>query len=484
MAFTTRTKTTIAILAMAGTLIMYVETMVTPALPVLSKFFNADYDSLSWIITSYLISGTISAAIFGKLADIYGKKRIFVILSLIYAIAVSFGGFAQNLTQFIAIRTIQGLGMGMLPVAFSLLNDELPKEELPLAQGIISATFTIGASIGLVVGAWITQNFDWQWSYHSAVPVAFGLFIAALILLEESPYRKKEKIDFGGISLISIFIVSIILVLSEGVYWGWTSPLILSLVFLGATALFLFIFYERTVDEPFININLLKQKNIMLPNLAGLFASGGMFYLFYSIPPILQDPPPAGFGKDIFTSGLVMVPASLLGIVVAPIAALVVRKYGPKVSVIIGTVIMLFAFLLLYFNRGSATAITEDAAFIGSGTSFVFVGIINTIIVSAPRGDTGQVTGMNTVFRNIGSSLSPAIAGAIETNFVQPAMVGFLPSNFLGLPFIPIFADFPSPLAFGYIYTIGFMTMLISLIFTLLMDNVRISEKKEVKLNE
>lgn len=484
MPFTRKARTTILIMAIAGTMIMYVETMVTPALPVLSKFFNASYDSLSWIITAYLISGTISAAIFGKLADIYGKKRIFVILSLVYAISVSFGGFAQTLTQFIAIRSVQGLGMGMFPVAFSLLNDELPKDELPLAQGILSATFTIGASIGLVVGAWITQNFDWQWSYHSAIPIAFGLWISALILLEESPYRKREKIDYGGIALISIFIVSIILVLSEGVYWGWSSPLILSFLFLGVSSMVLFIFYESVVDEPFINLNLLKMKNIMLANLAGLFASGGMFYLFYTIPPILQDPSPAGFGKDIFTSGLVMVPGSIFGVIIAPLAAMVVRKYGPKVSVIIGSVIMLFAFVLLFFNRSTVISITEDAAFIGSGTSFVFVGIINTIIVSAPRADTGQVTGMNTVFRNIGSSLSPAIAGAIETDLMIPAMVGIVPFPSYSLPFTPIYADFPSTSAFDYIYIIGLATMVVSLIFTFLMDNLRINERSGVIKNE
>ena len=365
MAFTTRAKSTITIMAIAGTMIMYVETMVTPALPVLSKFFSASYDSLSWIITSYLISGTISAAIFGKLADIYGKKRVFVILALVYAVAVSFGGFASTLTEFIIIRAIQGLGMGMLPVAFALLNDELPKSELPLAQGIISATFTVGASLGLVVGAWITQNYDWQWSYHSAIPIAFGLFIASLVILEESPYRKRETIDYGGIFLLSVGLVSAILVLSEGVYWGWTSYLIISLAFLAVTSFSLFLIYENTVVQPFINLKLLKIRNIFLANLTGLFASGGMFYLFYTIPPLLQDPSPAGFGKDILTSGLVMVPGSLMAIVFAPIGALIVRKYGPKLSIIIGTGVMLVAFILLYFNRGSVTSITEDAVFIG-----------------------------------------------------------------------------------------------------------------------
>ncbi|MEM4070602.1 MAG: MFS transporter, partial [Thermoplasmata archaeon] len=174
---------TIGIMAFMGILITYVETMIMPAIPILEHFFHTNYDSLSWIITAYIISGTISAAIFGRLADIYGKKKILVILALVYAIAISFGGFATSLDELIAVRAVQGLGMGMFPVAFALLNDQVSKENLPLAQGILSSTFIGGAAIGLVLGAWITQNYGWQWSYHSAIPVAFGLFIVSAIVL-------------------------------------------------------------------------------------------------------------------------------------------------------------------------------------------------------------------------------------------------------------------------------------------------------------
>ncbi|MEM0135639.1 MAG: MFS transporter, partial [Thermoplasmatales archaeon] len=288
MPFSERAQSTIVIMALMGTLVNYVETMVVPALPVLSKFFDSSYSSLSWVLTVYLISGTVSAAIFGKLADVVGKKKVFVILALVYSVAVSFGGFATSLSEFIAIRAIQGLGMGMFPVAFALLNDELPPRELPLAQGIISATFIVGASVGLVVGAWITQNFDWQWSYHSAIPIAFGLLIASFLILRESNVRKKERIDFGGVALVVVGIVSLLLLLSQGEYWGWVSSPVLALAFLSISSFVLFYFYERGEGEPFIDLKLLSVRNIFLANFAGLFVSGGMFYLFYTIPTLLE----------------------------------------------------------------------------------------------------------------------------------------------------------------------------------------------------
>lgn len=480
MAFNERAKATIIIMAIMGTLVTYVETMVVPALPVLASYFNASYSSLSWILTSYLVSGTVSAAIFGKLADIVGKKKIFLILAIIYSIAISFGGFASSLPEFITVRTIQGLGMGMFPVAFALLNDELPQKELPLAQGIISATFIVGASIGLVIGAWITQNFDWQWSYHSAIPVSFGLLIASAFILKESPYRKEQKIDGGGIFLLVVGIVSLLLLLSQGQYWGWTSITTMSFVILSLASFIMFFLYEKVLDDPFISLKLLSVRNVFLANLAGLLVSGGMFYLFYTIPTILEDPSPAGFGKDVFTAGLTIAPGAIMGIVLAPIGAMIVRRKGPKLAILIGTLIMLTAFVLLSLNRGSPTAITEDAAFIGGGTSFVFVGMINMIIISTPRDSAGMATGMNTVFRNIGSSLAPAISGSLETQLVIPAMVSYIPVSLGSIPFIPVFESFPSQQAFNVIYIIGFITLLISLVFTLSMKKVIVNESNEV----
>ncbi|WP_276968437.1 MFS transporter, partial [Metallibacterium scheffleri] len=204
--------------------------------------------------------------------DMYGKKRIFILLSLIYAIAVSFGGFATTLEEFIAIRAVQGLGMGMFPVAFALLNDQVPKEELPLAQGILSSTFTAGAALGLVLGAWITQTYEWEYSYHSAIPVAFGLLIASYLYLRDNSQRTKSTIDFLGISLISSGVVLLILGLSEGQSWGWYSLSIEITFIMSAILLFLFILVESRRSQPFISMKLMRIRNVFLSNFTGLFA--------------------------------------------------------------------------------------------------------------------------------------------------------------------------------------------------------------------
>ncbi len=478
MAFTKNARLTILIMAMMGIMITYVETMVTPALPILVKDFHTNYDRLSWIITAYILSGTVSAAIFGRLADIYGKKRIFVLLAFIYTIAVSFGGFATNLTEFITVRAVQGLGMGMVPVSLALLNDEVSKENLALAQGIISATFTAGMVTGLVLGAYITQYYGWQWSYHSAIPVAIVLLIASIVILKESPYRKKESIDFIGVTALSLSVIALILALSEGEYWGWESLRIIGLFALSIVMLPTFLYVESHVKMPFISLGLMKMRNIFLANFAGLFAMIAMFFLFYTVPPLLQDPEPAGFGLSIFQSGLIMMPAALTSMIFAPLAARVTVKKGPKVTVLTGGIIIFFSYLALMFNRQTAISVLEDATLIGISMSFIFVGVINILLVSTPAQDAGVSTGMNVVFRNIGSAIAPAVGGVFETSYVMPVLVGLYHFPYKGLSYIPVFMNFPSTTAYNYIYLVGLVFLIIMVISALFMKNVVFERKK------
>ena len=482
MAFTRSAKLTIGIMAMMGILITYVETMVTPALPILVKDFHTNYDSLSWVITAYILAGTVSAAIFGRLADIYGKKKIFIILAGIYTLAVSFGGFATNLNQFILIRTVQGLGMGMFPVAYALLNDEVPKENLALAQGIISSTFTGGAAIGLVAGAYITQYYGWQWSYHSAIPVALALLISAIIIVKESPYKREETIDFAGIATLSFSVIFLILGLSEGQYWGWTSIRILGSFLLSLISLVAFITIERRVRMPFISIELLKIRNIFLANMAGLFAMSGMFFLFYTVPVLLQDPSPAGFGMSIFQSGLVMLPAAIASMIFAPLSARVTNTRGPKVTILIGGIVLFMSYLALLFNRQTSISILEDTTLLGISLSFVFVGVINILLVSTPQKDAGVSTGMNVVFRNIGSAIAPAIGGVLETTYVIPVLLGTFNYPVAGLSYFPIFETFPSSQAFDYIYIVGLGFLAVMVVLTLFMKNEILGRKKGEKI--
>ncbi|WMT50758.1 MAG: MFS transporter [Ferroplasma sp.] len=456
---------TIALMAFSGLLIIYVETMIVPAIPIFITFFHSTYSNVSWILTAYIISGTVSAAIFGKVADIVGKKKIFIILGIIYTIAISFGGFTRTLDELIAVRAVQGLGFGMIPIAFAIINDVVPREKLALAQGIMSATFAIGSGIGLVLGSYITETLGWQWDFHTAIPVAVILLILVFIFIRENTVTGKQKIDFAGVAMLGGGLVALIFALSEGQHYGWYSHLIIGL-FIAALVLFtVFAYFESHYKYAFINMKLLKKRNIFLSNIVGLFAMAAMYFLFFTVPTLLQDPAPSGFGKTVFDSGLILFPATVMNMVFAPVAARIIRKRGPRLSILMGLTVDLIGFGLLYLYRATIPEILLDTIFVGAGISMMLVGIINVLLTSTPRENAGEATGMNTVFRDIGMSIAPAFGGALETMYTVKVTIGVKMVN--GIPY-KIMEAFPDKTAYNYIYLIGVIFVILGFIFTVL----------------
>ena len=167
----------LAILSCIATMVMYAETMLIPAIPDLIKDFNVSYSTSAWILTTYLLVGAVMTPISGKLSDIYGKKKMLLIIMIIYLAGVSIAGFATSIYFLIIARAIQGVGMSMFPIAFSIIRDQFPREKISIGQGVITSMFASGAVIGLSVGGTIIKHYGWEATFFSIIPVAVALLI-------------------------------------------------------------------------------------------------------------------------------------------------------------------------------------------------------------------------------------------------------------------------------------------------------------------
>jgi MFS family permease len=156
---------------------MYAETMLIPAIPDLINYFHVSYSMSSWILTAYLVSGAVMTPIAGKLSDIYGRKKILLIIMVIYAVGVSLSGFAANIYFMLIARAIQGIGMSMFPIAFGIVRDQFPREKISIGQGIITSMFASGAVMGLAVGGIIVQNYGWRTTFFTIIPIAIALLL-------------------------------------------------------------------------------------------------------------------------------------------------------------------------------------------------------------------------------------------------------------------------------------------------------------------
>ena len=185
----------LGILSCIATMAMYAETMLIPAIPNLIKDFDISYGMSSWVLTSYLISGAVMTPIAGSLSDIYGKKKVLLVIMMIYVIGIAIAGFSTNMLMLIIARTIQGIGISMFPIAFSIVRDQFPREKISIGQGVITSMFAAGSVIGLSVGGIIIQDYGWRMTFFIIIPIAIILIfiIRKYIYVDDRILSKTDQ---------------------------------------------------------------------------------------------------------------------------------------------------------------------------------------------------------------------------------------------------------------------------------------------------
>ncbi|MDE1857400.1 MAG: MFS transporter [Candidatus Micrarchaeota archaeon] len=413
------TKRALILFAAFIIIVMYIETMLVPSLPAIAQQFNINAAEVSLVVSLYLVSGVALSPIVGKLGDIYGKKRMLNYLLPIYVVSLAFTGFAPNYLFLIIARTIQGIGLTIFPLVVSLIREEFPREEVPRATAIIAAMFGVGSAIGLPIGSLVSNSFGWQATYHTALP--FVLLFAILIMkyARESKYKRPDaKVDYIGAIGLAIGLAMVVFGLSEGTSYGWTSPLILTLLIVGAAALVALHFYERRLDEPVLNQRLLRIRNVMSANLIVLVVGFSFFFSYQAYAYMFESPAPLGFGLSIFETGLAMLPFALANVIVAPLAGKWIPKTGVKPFFIAGGIVSIVGFAISALAPDVViTLIGETLA--GLGVVLINVPTINLLVLSIEPKEMGLATSMNAVFRFLGSTLGAPVSGLFIAQFVS-----------------------------------------------------------------
>jgi EmrB/QacA subfamily drug resistance transporter len=447
-------------------LVNYVETMVIPGIPTIQDEFGTTASLASWITSAFLIVGAATAPLFGKLGDIYGKRKIFIIVLLIYIAGLTFAIFSTSIYELLAARAIQGMGFAVVPLALALLADKLPPEKIGMAQGIISATFAIGAALGLIIGAYIEEMHGWRDAFLIALVISILLLIFSLKIIEKDIPGNRTKVDYGGIAFLIVGITLCMVYITEGPSRGWDSMDNLAFLVPGMISLLLFFVYEKRQKAPLIPLPLLKIRNILMANLIGIFSMMAMFLVFFGVTYYTQLPEPYGLGMSTIESGLTMAPAAICMLVIGPIAGRAVSRIGPKPLLIIGSLAGITGMSMFIMFRGDSTAVMIDQIITLAGVIMTMIPIINIITVSTPKENSAVSLGFNTSMRDIGGAIGPVIATTIMTSYV------------VSVVFVNGVVDFPSSTAFDLVFASGVVIMVTSLILSLFVKNYSFKSKK------
>jgi MFS family permease len=493
----------LAILSCIATMVMYAETMLIPAIPDLIKDFAVSYSMSSWILTAYLVSGAVMTPIAGKLSDIYGRKKILLIIMVIYAVGVCLAGFSSNIFFMLIARAIQGIGMSMFPIAFGIVRDKFPREKISIGQGVITSMFASGAVIGLAVGGYIIQNYGWRTTFFTIIPVAavLLLIIRRFIFVNdeddlrynqlakkpvhvktnhdnetnnnnnnnktedrakkikkngsETGKRLSDQIDLKGAVTLAVAIASFLLVLTfietsgnndstasvmpnnhniydNNIKNSPSTGAILPFLILAVTSFMLFVVIEKRAKYPLVDFRLMLNKSILPANLIIMLVGLSMFMVFQTIPILVRNPEPVGFGEDAISTGKVQLPFALILLVFGPTSGYIISKLGSLKPIIFGTFITTAGFIGLLMFHGSELFVSVNLAVLSTGLSLTSVGAMNVIILSTPRQFSGISLGMSSLMRIIGAAIGPALAGMYmqthQSLLNANGMFGYFPS--------------------------------------------------------
>jgi EmrB/QacA subfamily drug resistance transporter len=404
------------VLLLAGVSFALSQTLVIPALPEISSDVDASPAAASWILSGFLLSASVATPIVGKLGDIYGKGRVLTLVLLLFSLGGVVCALAPSIGVLIAGRVIQGVAGGVFPLAFGIIRDTFPPERMAAGLGLVSAIIGIGAGIGLPLSGVIADNLGVSWLFWISL-IAVPAALAAHRLVPASPASRRVRIDWIGAALLSGALGAVLLGVTEANDWGWGSARTIGLFAGGAVLLGIWLRVESRVDEPLIDLSVLREREVATTNLTGLLVGFAMFSSFLLIPQFAQAPASTGygFGYTVTQAGLLLVPAALFQLVAGPLGGALGARIGFRTTLAAGAVLATAAFLFLALEHSHPWQFMVAAALLGSGISFAFASMANLIVAAVPQSEVGVATGINTITRTVGGAFGAAVATAILT---------------------------------------------------------------------
>jgi MFS family permease len=425
------TTAIIGVLSIAGVAVAIMQTILVPIIPDLPGLLSVSAEDASWLITATLIASVVATPSLSRLADMYGKRRMLLVsLGCLLAGSV-LGVVGDSLLLLIIARSLQGFAVALVPIGMSIMRDELPRERLAGAVALMSATIGIGGAVALPLSGWIYSQFGWHAIFWSSAAIALVMIIAVLIVIRESPVRSGGRFDYKGAILLSLALTSVLLGITNGGAWGWTSVTTLGAFVLGLALFAAWWPMELRVRDPIVDLRTSTRRSVALTNAASLVIGFAMYVNLLTTTQLLQLPEATGFGFGIsaMAAGLVLLPAAMAMVILAPVSARITRRFGARSTLLLGSVILAMSYLGRTFFMSTELEVVIGAVLVSCGTAFTYSSLPVLIMRAVPLHETAAANGLNTVVRMIGTAIGSAAVAAFLTTLMMNVDGGLLPSE-------------------------------------------------------
>ncbi len=389
--------------------------IVNVAIPTIQKDFGATTDDVQWVATAYSLALGVVVPLSGWLGDRFGAGRVYMLALLGFSAGSALCGLAWNLDSLVAFRIVQAVPGGILPVvALSMLYRIVPKEKIGTAMGMYGLGIVFAPAIGPTLGGYLVEYVDWRLIFFINVPVGLAGALAAVLVLPEFPPGRAGRFDVLGFLAIASGLFALLLALSEGQAWGWTSYRVLMLLTYSALGLALFVVIEREVEDPLLDVRVFRYWPFTNSLLLISVLSVGLFGVLFYVPLFLQQ----AQGLGAFETGLVLLPQALVMGVMMPIAGRLYDRIGPRLPAAVGLSIVGVGTYLLHTLTldASRTEMMWLLAIRAVGMGLAMMPIMTGGIASIPPEMVSRASALNNVVQRTSAALGLAVLTALLTS--------------------------------------------------------------------
>lgn len=402
--------------------------IVSTALPTITGILQG-FALYTWVVSIYLLTSTVTVPIYGKLADIHGRKRVLLFGIAVFLLGSVLCAFAQNMFQLVIFRGVQGIGGGaVLPVSVTMLGDMYGLEQRAKVQGWVGSMWGVSAMIGPALGGLIVDNTSWQWIFLINAPIGVAAAWMVQHYFHERVGRTRHSVDYLGAGLLMVSASALLLALTSGGRdWAWRSPISLLVIGVAAATLALFAIVERRTAEPVLPFDLLRTRAVAVPGVAGFLVGGVLVGSVTYVPLFAQG----ALGSSATTAGAVIATMSLGWPIAGYLSGRVIRSYGFRATAVLGgSLIVLGTAMLIALAAGSSPYYIALSAFlVGAGLGFATTAFIVGIQEVAAWEQRGAATGSYLFLRSLGGAVIVAVLGSVVNASVGAGVRGLPTTN-------------------------------------------------------
>ncbi|MGI5519143.1 MFS transporter [Streptomyces sp. CA-106131] len=401
------------------------QSVVVPVLSGLQADYDTDQVTATWLITGFLLSSAVATPLLGRLGDSYGQRRILAVVLLVLALGCLGSALASTIGWQIAMRVVQGISGGAVPVAFSALRAGVPPERLSYGAAVLATVGSIAFSVGIVLAGPILVEMGRTALFLLPMGLAVVALVGVLLVLPPSCSQAPSNGRFGALPVILFAgaLVCALLAISRSSFLGWTSPTVLALVGAGLLLGLAWSDQERRARVPFVDLRMMRLRGVWTANLVAFLAGVGLFGCAAGLPRLIQAPPDSGvgIGASLSEVGLLMSPIALAAFLTSLCTGRLYRLFSSRSLLVAGGLISSASFAAVAAWNGKWWMIAGWCVVQGIGNGLILSTVAAVVVASVPAGQTGVANGMNTNIRTLGGSLGAAATAATLTAYAGPA---------------------------------------------------------------